>query len=67
MDITFHFRYKWITVSCDEEWSFLCSATAPICPPGHTWIPKASRERLACFKTTDIQRVTDYSAYRDAG
>ena len=50
--------FKWKAGLCLSGKPFLCSARAPNCPAGYTWLPNIGPK---CFKITDRIAFTDSS------
>ena len=44
--------FKWKTAICNQGRPYFCTARAPRCPPGYTWIASIGS---SCFKITEIK------------
>ena len=44
--------FKWKTAICNQGRPYFCTARAPRCPPGYTWIASIVS---SCFKITELK------------
>ena len=44
--------FKWKTAICNQGRPYFCTARAPRCPPGYTWIASIGS---SCFKITELK------------
>ena len=44
--------FKWKTATCNQGRPYFCTARAPRCPPGYTWIASIGS---SCFKITELK------------